>query len=116
MNILFIGDIFGSPGRRMVADHVEDIVKTNSIDLVIANGENSASGFGITPSIAEDLFGLGIDVLTTGNHIWDKREIFDYFARQPRLLRPANYPDAPGKGSVTVTARNGSQVAVINLQ
>ena len=116
MNILFIGDIFGSPGRRIVADHVEDIVKSNQIDLTIANAENAAGGFGITPSIAEDLFSLGIDVLTTGNHVWDKRELYDYLNRQPRLLRPANYPDAPGHGLVTVRARNGVECTVINLQ
>jgi 2',3'-cyclic-nucleotide 2'-phosphodiesterase len=116
MNILFIGDIFGSPGRRIVADHLEDIVKTNSIDLVIANAENSAGGFGITPSIAEDLLALGVDVLTSGNHIWDKREIFDYLSRQPRLLRPANYPEAPGRGAIAIRARNGVECAVLNLQ
>ena len=97
MNILFVGDIFASPGRRIVADHLQDIVETNRIDLAIANAENAAGGFGITPAIAEELFGLGLDVLTTGNHVWDKREIFDYLGRQPRLLRPANYPEAPGQ-------------------
>ena len=116
MNILFIGDIFGSPGRRIVADHLEDIVKTNTIDLVIANAENSAGGFGITPSIAEDLFALGIDVLTSGNHVWDKREIYDYLGRQPRLLRPANYPEGPGQGAIAIRARNGVECAVLNLQ
>ncbi len=116
MNILFIGDIFGSPGRRMVADHLEDIAKTNTIDLTIANAENSAGGFGITPSIAEDLFALGIDVITTGNHVWDKRDIFDYLGRQPRLLRPANYPEAPGQGVIAIRARNGVECAVLNLQ
>lgn len=116
MNILFIGDIFASPGRRIVADHVEDIVKANSIDLVIANAENSAGGFGVTPTIAEDLFKLGVDVLTTGNHVWDKREIFDYLDRQPRLLRPANYPQGPGKGVIAIRARNGIECAVLNLQ
>jgi 2',3'-cyclic-nucleotide 2'-phosphodiesterase len=116
VKILFIGDIFGSPGRRIVADHVEDIVKTNQIDLAIANAENAAGGFGITPAIAEDLFALGLDVLTSGNHVWDKRELYDYLNRQPRLLRPANYPEAPGHGLVTVKARNGVECAVINLQ
>jgi metallophosphoesterase (TIGR00282 family) len=116
MNILFVGDIFGSPGRRIVADHLQDIVEANHIDLTIANGENAAGGFGITPAIAEELFALGLDVITSGNHVWDKRELFDYFARQPRLLRPANYPDAPGKGVITYRARNGVECAVINLQ
>jgi metallophosphoesterase (TIGR00282 family) len=116
VKILFIGDIFGSPGRRIVSDHVEDIVKSNQIDLAIANAENAAGGFGITPSIAEDVFSLGLDVLTSGNHVWDKRELYDYLNRQPRLLRPANYPEAPGHGMVTVKARNGVECAVINLQ
>jgi metallophosphoesterase (TIGR00282 family) len=116
MNILFIGDIFASPGRRIVADHLQDIVQSNSIDLAIANGENAAGGFGITPSIAEELFALGLDVITSGNHVWDKRELYDYFARQPRLLRPANYPDAPGRGVVAIRARNGVECAVLNLQ
>jgi metallophosphoesterase (TIGR00282 family) len=116
VKILFVGDIFGSPGRRIVADHVEDIVRANQIDLAIANAENAAGGFGITPSIAEDLFALGLDVLTSGNHVWDKRELYDYLNRQPRLLRPANYPDGPGHGVVTVKARNGVECAVINLQ
>jgi metallophosphoesterase (TIGR00282 family) len=116
VKILFVGDIFGSPGRRIVADHVEDIVKTNQIDLAIANAENAAGGFGITPAIAEDLFALGLDVLTSGNHVWDKRELYDYLNRQPRMLRPANYPEGPGHGLVTVKARNGVECAVLNLQ
>ena len=116
MNLLFIGDLFASPGRRIVADHLEDIVATNGIDLVVANGENAAGGFGITPAIAEDLLAMGIDVLTTGNHVWDKREIFDYLDRQPRLIRPANYPSAPGKGIVAVRSRSGIECAVLNLQ
>jgi len=116
MNILFIGDIFAAPGRRMVADHLQDIIETNHIHLAIANAENAAGGFGITPSIAEELFGLGLDVLTSGNHVWDKRELYDYIARQPRLLRPANYPSAPGHGVLILRARNGVDCAVLNLQ
>ena|SRR5947209_2885737 len=116
MNILFIGDIFGSPGRRIVADHLQDIVETNQIDLAIANAENCAGGFGITPALAEELLALGLDVLTSGNHVWDKRELYDYFARQPRLLRPGNYPQAPGSGVVVVRSRSGIECAVMNLQ
>ena len=116
MNILFIGDIFASAGRRIVADHLQDIVATNRIDLAIANAENAAGGFGITPSIAEELFAMGFDVLTSGNHVWDKRELYDYLAHQPRLLRPANYPSAPGQGSISLKARNGVPCAVLNLQ
>jgi metallophosphoesterase (TIGR00282 family) len=112
MRILFIGDIFGSPGRRIVADHLQDIVKAQGIDLAIANAENSAGGFGVTPSIAEDLFALGLDALTTGNHIWDKREIYDYLDRTPRLIRPANYPPGcPGSGVAIV-----KNCAILNLQ
>jgi metallophosphoesterase (TIGR00282 family) len=112
MRILFIGDIFGSPGRRIVADHLQDIIKAQGIDFAIANAENSAGGFGVTPSIAEALFALGLDVLTTGNHIWDKREIYDYIGRTPRLLRPHNYPpESPGKGIVVF-----KQCAILNLQ
>jgi len=112
MRILFIGDIFGAPGRRIVADHLQDIVKAQSIDLAIANGENSAGGFGITPSIAEDLFKLGLDAITTGNHIWDKRDIYEYLGRTSRLLRPANYPpDNPGHGVAVV-----KNCAILNLQ
>ena len=116
MNLLFIGDIFASPGRRIVADHLEDIVGANQIDLVIANGENAAGGFGITPPLAEDLLSLGIDVITTGNHVWDKRELYDYLDRQPRVIRPANYPNAPGSGIATICSRSGIPCAVINLQ
>lgn len=117
MNILFIGDIFASAGRGVVAERFSRIVEEEHIDFAIANGENAAGGFGITPMIADDLLGLGIDILTSGNHIWDKREIYDYLDRQPLLLRPANYPPgAPGRGYHVVEARNGVKVAVINLQ
>jgi 2',3'-cyclic-nucleotide 2'-phosphodiesterase len=116
MNILFVGDIFASPGRRIVADHLGDIVETNRIDLAVANAENAAGGFGLTPAVAEELFAMGVDVLTSGNHVWDKRELGAYLCSQPRLLRPANYPDAPGSGVAVLRARNGVECAVLNLQ
>jgi len=117
MNILFIGDIFAAAGRQIVVDHVQDIRATNQIDLAIANAENAAGGFGVTPSIAEELFSLGLDVLTSGNHIWDKKEIFDYLPRQPKLLRPANYaPEIPGRGVIVTCSRQGIRCAVISLQ
>lgn len=117
MNILFIGDIFASPGRNIVADHLRDIKETNHIDLAIANAENAAGGFGITPTIAEELLALGLDVLTSGNHIWDKKEILDYLPRQPKLLRPANYAaETPGSGTLIGCSQRGVPYAVINLQ
>jgi metallophosphoesterase (TIGR00282 family) len=117
MNLLFIGDVFASPGRRAVAECLAEIISSERVDLVVANGENAAGGFGITPLVAEELFTMGVDVLTTGNHIWDKREIYDYLERQPRLLRPANYPgQSPGRGVHVGRARNGVEAAVINLQ
>ncbi|HUE53279.1 MAG TPA: TIGR00282 family metallophosphoesterase [Terriglobales bacterium] len=124
MKILFIGDIFGRPGRTIVKDRLPGLVKKYDADLVIANGENAAAGFGITPPLAEDLFELGIDVLTTGNHVWDKREIVDYFQMADgnhngmarRILRPANYPsDMPGWG-LYQGRKNEVPYAVINLQ
>ena len=117
MNILFIGDIYASPGRGIVGEHLQQIISQEKIDLAVANAENAAGGFGITPLVAEELLSFGLDVLTTGNHIWDKREIYDYFPRQPRLLRPANYAaELPGQGYTVVRARNGLDCAVINLQ
>jgi len=117
MNILFIGDIFASPGRAIVGRYLQQIIAEEKIQLAIANAENSAGGFGITAQIAEDLLSLGLDVLTSGNHVWDKKDIFEYLPRQPRLLRPANYNrELPGSGIIVLKARNGEQVAVINLQ
>ena len=117
MRILFIGDIVGSPGRRIVAERLADIVAQHRVDLVIANVENAASGFGITPRLAEELLEAGVEVLSGGNHIWDRKEILDYFPHQPRLLRPANYPDSsPGSGLYIGAAKNGVGYAVLNLQ
>src|SRR5215475_8903029 len=117
MRILFIGDIVGSPGRQIVRDRLADLVTHRQIDLVIANGENSASGFGITPKIADDLLSNGVDVLTGGNHSWDRKEILEYMPHQPRLRRPGNFPGgSPGSGTYVGTAKNGVKFAVINLQ
>jgi metallophosphoesterase (TIGR00282 family) len=124
LQILFIGDIFGRPGRTIVQERLPGLVKTHRIDLIIANGENAAAGFGITPPLVEELFELGIEVITTGNHVWDKREIIDYFrsadgnphSPSRRLLRPANYPTGmPGEGWYR-GEKGGVSYAVINLQ
>jgi hypothetical protein len=116
VKVLFIGDIFGEPGRRALARAVPRLVGQRQIDIVIGNGENAAGGFGITPELAEELFDLGLAVITTGNHAWDKREILDYFPREPRLLRPANYPDGvPGHGSVVVESAGGEKLGVLQL-
>ena len=117
MRVLFVGDIVGSPGRDIVHDRLADIVAVKKIDLVIANGENSASGFGITPRLADEFLKNGIDVLTGGNHSWDRKEILEYLPHQPRLLRPANFPEgSPGSGLFIGAARNGVKFAVLNLQ
>jgi hypothetical protein len=116
VKVLFIGDIFGEPGRRAVARAVPKLVAQRQVDIVIGNGENAAAGFGITPELAEELFDLGLAVITTGNHAWDKKEILDYFPREPRLLRPANYPSGvPGYGSVVVESACGEQLGVLQL-
>ncbi len=129
MNILFVGDVFGSAGRHIVREHLLHVLESNAVDLLVINGENVAGGFGITPPLAEELFDLGADVITTGNHIWDKREIFDYMAvpadsheRGRRVLRPANYAHGtPGFGLYQgqLLPKNGHEAqpyAVINLQ
>ena len=117
MRILFIGDIVGSPGRKIVHDRLADILAQRQIDLCIANGENSASGFGITARIAQDLLSSGVEVITGGNHIWDRKEIVEYFPHEPRLLRPANFPNgSPGKGLFVGHAKNGAGYAVLNIQ
>lgn len=116
MKLLFIGDIVGRPGRDLVRRGVKPLVATHRIDFVIANGENAAAGFGITRELGDQLFGYGVEVLTSGNHIWDKKEALDYIAREPRLLRPANYPaGAPGHGAYLATAANGVKVGVVNV-
>src|SRR3989442_10187225 len=117
MRVLFVGDIVGSPGRQIVQDRLADIVTQRQIDLVIANGENAAAGFGITPRLAEELLKMGIDVLTGGNHSWDRKEILEFLPYEPRLLPPANFPEGnPGSGLYVGTAKNGMKYAVLNLQ
>jgi len=124
VNILFVGDVFGSPGRHIVREHLPHVVETHSVDLIVINGENAAGGFGITPSIAEELFDLGAHVITTGNHIWDKKEIFEYMTvpaesheRGRRIIRPANYAvNTPGFGVYQGSLPTGQPYAVMNLQ
>ena len=113
--LLFIGDIVGRPGRELVRRAVPRLVAKHRIDLVIANVENAAAGFGVTPDIADDMLSYGVHVMTGGNHTWDKKEIIPYFADQPCLLRPANMPaGTPGRGVFVARATNGVPVAVIN--
>src|SRR4051812_15134121 len=116
MRLLFIGDIVGRPGRELVRRGLAALVDQHQIDLVIANAENSAAGFGITREIGDQLLEWGVDVMTSGNHIWDKKEALDYIGTEPRLLRPANYPaGVPGNGSYLARTRDGRSVGVINV-
>ena len=115
MRILFIGDIVGKPGRQLVKTGLAALVSRHEVDFVIANAENAAAGAGVTREIGDDLLELGVEVMTSGNHIWDKREALDYIGVEPRLLRPANYPSAPGNGSYLARTRDGQSVGVINI-
>ena len=116
MHILFIGDIVGRPGRELVRRGLAALVEHYAVDLVIANAENAAGGFGITREIGDQLFEWGIDVLTSGNHVWDKKEAIQYIGAEPRLLRPANFPvGVPGQGRYLARARNGHSVGVVNV-
>ena len=114
--ILFLGDVIGRPGRRALKKFLPVLLEKYSPSLVVANGENAAGGIGITPDICRQLLAQ-VDVLTSGNHIWDKREAIEYLDVEPRLLRPANYPSPnPGKGVYAFETREGFQVAILNLQ
>jgi 2',3'-cyclic-nucleotide 2'-phosphodiesterase len=123
LNILFVGDIFGSAGRKIVAEHIGHVREAHAVELTIVNVENAAGGFGVTPQIADDIFSLGADVLTTGNHVWDKKELMDYLAvpadsreRARRILRPVNfYPGVPGYGVYEGTTASGVPYAVVDL-
>jgi len=116
MRILFVGDIFGKPGREIARRAIPALVARDGIDFVIANVENSASGFGVTGDIADAILGYGVDVMTTGNHVWDKKEVLEYIPRQAKLLRPGNFPaGTPGRGSYIGRTRTGEPVGVLNL-
>jgi metallophosphoesterase (TIGR00282 family) len=124
LNILFVGDIFGSAGRRIVREHIGHVREAHDVELVIINAENAAGGFGVTPAIADELFDMGADVLTTGNHVWDKRELLDYLTSVPeesqerprRVLRPVNFePGVPGYGVFEGVTDSGVEYAVIDL-
>jgi metallophosphoesterase (TIGR00282 family) len=116
VRILFIGDIFGKPGRDLIRRGVGPLVEHHGIDLVIANGENAAAGSGITRELGDQILGWGVDVMTSGNHIWSKREAIDYIGAEPRLLRPANFPaGAPGNGSYLARSADGRTAGVINI-
>lgn len=117
MKILFVGDIVGRPGRFALKERLGRLVDQHRIDLVVANCENAAAGFGLTFEVAEELFGYGIDVMTSGNHIWDKREILDFLEDERRILRPANYPgEVPGRGAGSFLTNTGVSVGVLNLE
>jgi metallophosphoesterase (TIGR00282 family) len=116
MNILFIGDIVGSPGREAMKQLLPELKKDYNLDFVIANAENAAGGSGITPRVAEELFGLGVNVLTSGDHIWKRREAFELINNEERILRPANFPaGAPGRGWGLFKAKDNFKVGVINV-
>jgi hypothetical protein len=117
MRILFIGDIVGKAGRRAIEGLLERCVADHRIDFTVANGENAAGGMGITPVIASEFLDLGIDVLTSGNHIWAKKEVFPFLDEEERLLRPANYPDGvPGRGAGIFQLGNGRKIGILNLE
>ncbi len=115
LRFLIVGDVVGKPGRRILREKLPVLKEEFRIDAVIVNGENAAGGLGITPEVCEEILGCGVDVVTTGNHVWDKKEILGYIDREPRLLRPLNYPDGvPGRGSL-ILEKEGRIWAVVNL-
>jgi metallophosphoesterase (TIGR00282 family) len=117
MNVLMIGDIFAKPGRKMVEMFLPSLIEQHRLEAVVANAENASHGFGVRPETADELLRTGVDVLTSGNHIWDKKEIVAYMDGESRLLRPANFPSlTPGKGYGFITGRSGVRIGVLNLQ
>lgn len=116
MRILMIGDVVGRPGRRALRENLQNLVKEFDLDLVIANGENAAGGNGITKDIVKELHGYGIDIITMGNHVWNKKQVFEFISQEDRIIRPANYPPGtPGRGWQIVKSKNEVEVAVLNL-
>ena len=116
MRILFIGDVVGEPGRRAIKELLPGLKRSEKLDFVIANAENIAGGSGVTPPLAEELLCAGVDVLTSGDHIWKKKEVFDYLSTSKQVIRPANYPEgAPGMGSTVIKSESGVSVGVINI-
>ncbi|MDI6773044.1 MAG: TIGR00282 family metallophosphoesterase [bacterium] len=117
MRILFVGDVTGKPGRRLIAEHLPALRRSRDLDVVIANGENAAGGRGLTAGVSKELFAAGVDVITAGNHVWNNREAYELLDADPRILRPANYPPGvPGRGAAVVTTARGARIGVINLQ
>lgn len=116
LNVLFIGDIVGKPGRQIVKALLPKLKEEYKIEFVVANAENAAGGFGITENIAKEIFSYGVDLITTGNHVWDKKEAVAYIAKEPRVLRPLNYPaGVPGAGSILIKTRKDNLIAVLNV-
>lgn len=115
MRILCIGDVMGEPGRKAVRHLLPGLIEREKVDFVVANGENVAGGFGLTEDACKELFKAGVDVITGGNHSWDKKDIIPYMQQEPRVLRPANYSNAAGAGHYLATAKNGKQVGVVNV-
>jgi metallophosphoesterase (TIGR00282 family) len=116
LRVLFIGDVFGRPGRKAVSLLIPQLQRQHGFELIIANGENIAGGVGLTPKTANELFRYGVDILTTGNHVWDKKEGISYIETEERVIRPANYPEGvPGRGFIIVKGASGFQIGVMNV-
>jgi 2',3'-cyclic-nucleotide 2'-phosphodiesterase len=117
VKLLFIGDIIGKPGREALSRELHRIVDRHRVDLVIANGENAAGGFGLTAETAQELFKCGVQMITSGNHIWDKKDSLEYIKRDERIVRPANYPEGtPGRGATLVSTPGGVKIGILNLE
>ncbi|ACH37990.1 2',3'-cyclic nucleotide 2'-phosphodiesterase [Citrifermentans bemidjiense Bem] len=117
VKLLFIGDVIGKPGREALSRELHRIVDRHMVDLVIANGENAAGGFGLTEETAQDMFKCGVQMITSGNHIWDKKDALEYIKREERIVRPANYPEGtPGRGTTIVKTPGGVKVGILNLE